>query len=204
MKFPNALKGISKLYTAEIMVVISAIALGISSLLFAQQNPPAAAVVIGLIATLLILIAFILQLVGLVNAGKDEPFFKKGLIMTIAGIALSALSSSFANNAFLAQLFSALSHIASLLVTVLVIKGVMSLAAKVGNEEIEQKGNSIIKIVAILYVISIVLQFIQAIFSKGDTVSAAAGIIGLVAEIVSIIQSIIYLRYLGSAKQMLS
>ena len=204
MSFPNALKGIKKMFTSELLALISTICMGVTGAMLTKPDAPAAAVIVGLAASIVMIISFVLEFVGLANASKDDPFFKKGFIATIAGIALSALSSSFSENTFLASLFSTLSSIASLLVTLLVVRGIMNIAEKIGDENMINRGKNIFKMVAALYIIAIVIELIQTFVGKNQTMTTIAGVLAIAAAVISIIQYIVYLKYLNAAKKMLA
>ena len=89
MRFPNAAKGMKKVFAAEILSLIAAIALGstlIMSIVFLNfeqtGNETAMGISgIGLLvfmagAAVLTILALIFKLIGVVQTSKDEPSFK--------------------------------------------------------------------------------------------------------------------------------
>ena len=115
--FPNAEKGVKKLFKAEIFALIAAViavaaavAMIIGGALGEAGNEAAAfaalgaGVLIGVGAGVLLIVAFVLNLVGLLNAQKDDRNFTIALYFTGAGIASSLLTSVFAANGALAKL----------------------------------------------------------------------------------------------------
>jgi len=187
MNFPNALDGIKKIRTAEILGIIVALV----------------AAVTGIIAGILSIIAFIMRLVGYSRAGKDEPSFKTALYVAIAGIVLSVLSSVFAKNATISAIFKVLIDVCQPIATYLVITGIMNLAGKLGNTEMKERGTKLFKIIIAMYVIAIIIDIVSAIFGKNATTAAISGVLGIVAAVLSIVTLVLYLGYLKRAVQML-
>lgn len=219
MKFPNAFKGISKIYSAEILNLISALCMGItgglgaaaasamsnsSDISAAGVGSLAGAGIFGIAAGVISIIAFIFTLIGLNAAGKDEQSFKNGFIAVIVGIVLSVLSSALNSNAFLSNLFSTLSSVINLFVTIMVIQGVINLAKKYNDNSVINRGNTLLKIVVAINIIAIVLQIIKAIVGRNNTANAIAGVLAIVAAVLMIVQIVMYLKYLKSAKEMLA
>ena len=77
MKFPNAEKGIRKIFTAEILGLISAIGVAITAILASNMEDAAsslkvAIIVCGALTGVLMLISYIINIVGVTQASKDE------------------------------------------------------------------------------------------------------------------------------------
>lgn len=105
MRFPNAAAGVKKIFTAEILALIGAIAtvIGTISALIAvaaaANNSTGGTAVAGgasviflLGAGVLGIIAFIMNIIGINSAAKDEASFKTALICVIVGIAGTAIA----------------------------------------------------------------------------------------------------------------
>ena len=213
MRFPNAYNGIKKLFTAEILdIVVAVIGIIAGGVLVATvgkgtiDEADAAGVLgagfLGVIAGIVAIVSFILQLLGLSQASKDEKYFKDALIAALAGIIVSILQSSFAKNALLSGIFSAISTVCSLLITVMVVNGIISLARKIGDTEVERKGKNIFKILILVYVLTAIAELLSAIFGKKD-VSSLAGMLTVVAGIFAVLSAIFYISLLSKAKKML-
>ena len=119
MKFPNAYNGVKKIFTAEILSLIGTISLIIAAILvlatgaMVETGAADAAVnetmgmaagfaIFGLVGSILMLVAFIMNLVGILSARKDEGLFNTALAFTIIGIVAAVLTSLFSKN----ELFS--------------------------------------------------------------------------------------------------
>ena len=217
-EYPNAFAGVKKIFTAEILSIISAVAL-ILAALFGLTAAGAAAdgaantafaslggtAIFGLGAGVVAIIAFIMNIVGINAASKDEPTFKKALIVVFIGIVLSVVSSIFSSsNVAVSGIFSTLSNGASVIVTIYVIMGIQALAKNIGNQEMVKKGDTTKMLVACAYAVGAVLSLISDIGqgSKGSTIVFV--ILSVGSAVFSIVQYVVYLRYLSSAKVMLS
>ncbi len=214
MRYPDAYSGIKKLFTAEILDLIVAV-LGIiaggilitnvknaADISSADAGAVLGAGALGLIAGIVGIVSFILQLVGLSQAGKDEKNFKNALLAALAGIVISILASAFAKNAFLTGLFGMLRTVCNLLITLMVINGIINLARKLGNEDIERKGGNILRILVLVYVITAVIELLSGIFGK-NAVRPITGVLSVVAGIFAVLATIFYISLLSKARKML-
>ena len=210
MKYPNAFAGVKKLYTAEI--------LGLIALIFALITAFAGFFTIGVIETgvedavdaslgvtgiltivtaILSLIAFILNLAGLGRAGKDEPAFQYGLYASIIGI-VSSVAAGFLPDGIGKELLTVLNEIMLNLVSVLSIAGIMALAKKSLNTEMENRGASLLRLITASIVIAGVADIIYRFFVNG------AVVLGIIAIVIDLVAALLYLGYLKRAKKMLA
>lgn len=222
MQFPNAHKGISRIYTAEILMLIGviptvlAIFAGIVGIA-AQNSPDGAGVAIGFAATagifaivggVLAIIALIMNITGVNLASKDEPTFKNALIWLIVGLVVSFISSALtSSNSGLADILKAIGNICSFLTTYYVITGIGVLADKLGNAEVKALGQKTLKLILYSYVVLIAAMLIAGILTlvgAGQAGATVAMILSLVATVMSIIVFVLYLRLLSKAKKMLA
>lgn len=214
--FPNAEKGIKKLFKAEIFALIAAViavaaavatiiggAIGKAGNEAAAFAALGAGVIIGAGAGVLLIVAFILNLVGLLNAQKDDRNFTIALYFTGAGIASSLLTSVFAANGALSGTFTTISNIASLLTTLFVINGIMSLAGKLNDEKMVQKGKTYLYLIFAVHILSIVAGIIGIVFRANEAMLIAAGVLMILSGILEIVAYFLYLSYLAKAKKML-
>ena len=218
MEFSNALNGIRKIRTSEILSLVVALlgAVGGGLILGAVKsaasvedamNAGGAAIVgggiVAVIAGILSIVAFIIHLVGLNAAGKDEPRFRQGFIVAIVGIAVSLLQTVFAKNALLSGIFEVISSVITPVITYLCIDGIINIARKLNNTEMVERGTKLFKIIIAIYAIVIIVKLIETIFSAGEVVKAISGVLAIVAGILTIIALVTYLKYLGRAVRML-
>ena len=216
MKFPNAAKGISKIFTSEILALIATIATGVATILAAvmyasaKTNSTAGAaasgigmLVLGLGASVLLVIALILQIVGVVQTSRDEDSFKMIIYLTIFTLIVAVVAAIFSRVAFLNNIANAVSAIGGFVTTLLVILGIGNLGAQVGNEEVVDKCSNQFKLILWIGIVSLLASFfsifLPTVAAQGIIIALA--VVGIVLEIV---QYVLYLSLLSKAKKMLN
>ncbi len=212
MRFPNAYKGVSKLFLAEILMLIGSIVAIIASvLLLAAYSASSGGSVDGALATMggssiallaagvVTIIAFILNLVGLVQAKKDDDGFKLALIFTLICIALSIVSSILTSiNPYMSGWLEFVGTIFELCVFEYVVIGIMSLSNQLGDQKMASFGAKIRMLISILYIVLLIIRLF------GNINVTFAGVVGIVGAILELVMYIGYLIYLAKAKKMLS
>ena len=214
VKFPNAANGVSKIYTAEILGLIGVACLLVSAIIAVIGVVTESAAILGSLPFIiaygvLAIISFILQIVGINKASKDDAKFKNAFVWLIIAIIAAGAQGAFAeSNEAISSLFQAITNVANLLVTVYVLQGCISLAKQLGNSDVEAMGNKTIKMIIISYAIILAMLVITIIFGligKGEGAAAIiVAILGIAVAVVSIIAYIIYLKTLSRAKKMLN
>ena len=219
MLFPNAHNGVKKIYTAEILSLIGNILLigaaifGIATGSFADTARAEAEagtmaglalgfIFLGLAGAVLTLIAFILNLVGITSAMKDEASFKTALIFTIIGIAAAVLSSIFSTNETVKNFVQILVNISELFVSLFVVQGIMNLATKLKDSNMVERGNKARWWLVITFCIPSVVKLVSGIFALQDN-DIVASTLSLVSAVLIVAAYFIYLSYLARAKKML-
>lgn len=217
MRFPNAASGVKKLFTAEILSLISTLAMIIAVCLAVvaaagsnAQNVTSGTIAAGMgtiilmaAAAVLAIIAGILALIGLINASKDEIAFKTALIATIISLVAAVIMGIFSRYSVVQSICQCIQNIMSVVVTVFVIQGIINLAGRLKEREVAAKGKTLMTILIVIFALAFVASLISAIFG-GALASTIAGIIALVALVLDLIGYIIYLTLLAKAKKMLA
>ncbi|MBE5898872.1 MAG: hypothetical protein E7279_04650 [Lachnospiraceae bacterium] len=218
MSYENARNGIGKIFTAQILAIIAAVCTLIAGIMAALMIGAASAESMGGVAAsgiggvlftvgsyVLILIAFILELVGLNKAGKDSEQLKKAFTITIVSIIVElviAIITSFTGEvAWVKQIGDIVASILALLVTYNVLYGCAGL-----KSELTDKANSVWKMYLIVVIISIVLAILGAILGAVG-ITATSAVISIVLVIVDFVLDIVayfmYLSFLKKAKDTL-
>lgn len=218
MRFPNAASGVKKIFTAEILALISEILLLIAGVLVvialgaAQNNANdslalgtlAGFAIFGFGATVIAVIAFILKIVGISQASKDENSFKTAIICLIIGIVGSLVYSIFQTSSpTVASIGNLIYQLMNLFVTIFVISGIIKLADQLNDGVVSAKGSTLLKLITVIYALTIIANIIVLILG-GYSVSIVAAIIYLIALILTVVQYFMYLAYLSNAKKMLA
>lgn len=223
MRFPNAAKGISKLFTSEILSLFALLVLSVSGVIyyatpslkdylanetktFPKTEATACAIFAG-IALIMLIIAAIIKIVGIVQAAKDEGAFVAVIYVTIMAIVVSVVISIMSgkyHSEMATGFTNTISNIMSLLTTFLVIGGISNLADQLGDQEIIAKGASIIRKIFWMLVLSVIANIIIT-FTHGSEGfwTKTAVVLAIIAGLLSFIAYVLYLAYLAKAKKML-
>ena len=232
MRFPNAFKGVSKMFTAEILKLIAAgllIAFGIAGLAssagaieLAVEGVPVTegmiednvnaggllvAVILGVGAMILYIIAYIMNLVGMHQAGKDEDNFRNAFGVSIAVLIISigtaVLTALNIGGNVPENIASTARTICEVIVMLLVVSGIMNLAEMCKDERMVKFGKTVSVLVLIFVIGAAVATFISIFFGRLEWAQHVEGILDIISGIALFIGYIIYIIYLGKAKKML-
>ena len=224
MKFSDAYYGVKKIYLAEILKLISSIAMFIAAAVIETAKTTGdieAATETGnmgfmsglvLAAGVLALIALIIEIIGVRRASWDEPSFKKALSWLFIGIVVNILQSGFQNwNELVASLMSILSVISELLVTIFVCRGIIILAETLRNKTVATLGRKTIRRLITVQIIGLIARLAAligtALTSEADmafsVLSVTALILSAAGSVISIAAYLIYLKTLRKGRDML-
>lgn len=216
MKFPNAVKGVRKLFVAELIEVISLILFFVASVLVALpggSDPNSALATASATITIVVgiagLIAFIIQLVGLFQGKKDEANFGYALwvilvsiLLAVAGIGLGFIQQGWATN--VVNYLDVAQRILSVLLLCFILTGISVLADKVGQKDYAARGRILRFIFSILLLVGGTIRLLTSIFRTNAIAVDVIGYIGIAGAAIELIASIWYLIYLGKAAGKLS
>ena len=222
MKYPNAYIGVKRLFTSRVLAMIglcvllvsTSIALVISaipknsadSVTAAEGILAVLAIAFMMVSCVIMVVSYILGITGLSRASVDEPAFRIALFATVANIIFYGFGSIFSSlqNYFMASLLNSFSTIADLIVFIYTIQGIRSLAIKLGDKDIDRRGNNLFKILLVTIIVEFIANLIVVIFQGANTAIVIAGIIAIVCVLLTIIQYFMFLVYLVKAKKMLA
>ena len=218
MKFENAYSGVKKIHAALILSMIATLVVGIASFFGAMaigatgdalvngSEDGAKGALIGaglagiflIIGAVIALIAYIIKIVGIGKAMKDEAAFKTAFIFIFVGLAASILSAAFSGNAKVTQISNEVQSLCDLAVLYYIITGIGNLADKLNNAAVKAKGKTVLKLIVCFYAIAIIAGIV-GIFAE-----TVAYIIAAVSSVLIVIALILYIAYLAQAKKMLA
>ena len=217
MSYPNSYYGVKKLLTSQILNLISSILVVIAvimvvisgaSIITGDESGVATmliAIVIAIAVGVLHIVAYILQLVGLKQAGMDDRSFYTAFVFAIFGLALTLLSVVFylldVANGFGDDVAGIFNQFVSIIIAIFVINGIRNLAVAVGRNDMEGKTKTAGVILAIILGLSIAAT-IASLFTESIAVTIT-GVLSIIAAILSVVFAIVYLVLLGKAKKML-
>jgi len=215
MRFPNAYRGVKKIWLAELLMLLAAI-VGIIMVIVMAANgtmvgedivinegvkTPIA--VLGIITAVILLIGFILNLVGLINANNDDSAFRIALLVTILGVVASAISAIWSNNETLNKWMDTAITICSMFASYYVLTGIANLAEKMSDAATKALALKSRTLVEGSFCATALFKLIISIFKiqDGSTISTILAVVALLLELVSYI---LYLRALSKGKKMLA
>ena len=214
MKFPNAYKGVKKLFICELIAVVAALLGVVAAILSAiglkNSAVVAAAGAMALSSVIALIVVFILQLIGLHQGGKDEMLIQYAFCVTILGVVLAVASSILANfngrGIELARTFvDSATKVAQLLAAYYVLMGIANLARKLNDSRMEKQGRALANWVIIFFVISILFNTLSTVLlpHSPEWLKVTFGALVIVAAVVELIVYIVTFFYYGKAVKML-
>jgi hypothetical protein len=215
MRFPNAYRGVKKIWLAEMLMLLAAI-VGIIMVIVMAANgtmvgedivinegvkTPIA--VLGIVTAVIALVAFILNLIGLINANNDDSAFRIALLVTILGVVASAISAIWSNNETLNKWMDTALTICSMFASYYVLTGIANLAEKMSDAATKALALKSRTLVEGSFCATALFKLIISIFKiqDGSTISTILAVVALLLELVSYI---LYLRALSKGKKMLA
>ena len=214
MRYPNAYKGVSQIYKAELIAILAVICTGIGAILaiFGVGVADVGSEAVGkgfaitgglfVIATaVLMIVSYILNIIGVGNAAKDESGFRSAMIAIIIGIVASIVAGIFSNKEVVCLLAQLVSKICDIMVFWFCIGGIRNLADKMNDRNIASKADSFTKLIIGIYVVGIVLAIIGSFVKVGGFLDGFIDVAGAVCSIVAYLS---YLSLLKGARDMLA
>ncbi len=199
MRFPNACKGLKKIFFAELISLIALVPYAVSLVLIQflpeeinKNNAeilPAEVVVtiLSILSLVMMTVAYVLNVIGYVTASKDNESFKKAMLLTIAGMVLTVVSGIMENangNPILTNTFDSMENILDLLITLMTISGIVTLSVTYGDLRMVESGKALFKFLFAIYLPTpVTVTFISFALNT--------------------VYSLLYLRYLYRAVNML-
>lgn len=220
MTCPNAYHGVKKLFTAQLLALIGAVCilLGASIAVIAAGAAYAGSaggtaasglgsVVFLAAGVILPLIAYIMNLVGLHQASKDEGSFRIAFWVSILALVLSfvnaILTTTTAGAGVGDDIAGMMQIVCEIIIFVYVLQGIKNLAERLHDNTVYDLGSKLMIMMLILYIMNFIVKLINLIVSRSPGQTSVAGVLSIVAGILGIIIYIFYLIVLGKARNML-
>ena len=183
MNYSNAKKGFSKLFVAEMLMILSSV-LGT----FTDK-----ALVLGLVAVIMMIVAFFINLSGLSLMAKDDKGYKKAYNFTIAGIIITVaaviVGVIFKDNSFIYECANGISNVSSrvfeYITAILVMKASIEVLTKLNKDELVKKTKSTYILYSIAYALAIILGIIA------DTTNVLVGVLVIIGTLVALVLGLV-------------
>lgn len=215
MKFPNAYKGVKKLFVAEIIGIIACFVMAVAAVLMTVglNNEPVliASSTVALVGSIALLVVFIISLVGLYQGGDDEPQIKVAFYLTLVTVGLSLLATVFSAITKVSGLVTASKYIAitadvaAVIALEYTLLGIAELSKKCGDEKMARLGKTLTWCVLLLYILSVVMNLYGTILANNvqQWVKITVSVAAIVASIAELVVYVLIVVYYGRATKML-
>ena len=218
MRFPNACKGLKKIFFAELISLIALVPYAVS-LVLVQFLPeeinknnaeilPAEVVVtiLSILSLVMMTVAYVLNVIGYVTASKDNESFKKAMLLTIAGMVLTVVSGIMENangNPILTNTFDSMENILDLLITLMTISGIVTLSVTYGDLRMVESGKALFKFLFAIYLPTLIAYVFVYLLRNTRSAAILAVMVTFISFALNTVYSLLYLRYLYRAVNML-
>lgn len=218
MRSPNACKGLKKVFFAELITLIALVPNTVSMVLFqvlpeeinennVEMLPAEVLVtVLSLVSLVLMTVAYVLNLIGYFTASKDNESFKKAMLLSIAGLVLTVVSGIMENadgNPVLTNTFDSMEQILDLLITLTTISGIVTLAVTFGNLKMVNSGKALYKFLFAVYMPTLIAYVFVYMLRNTRSAMILAVTVTLISFALNAVYSLLYMRYLFRAMNML-
>ena len=216
MKFPNTFKGIKKIWIAEMLMLLAAVLSIVLLFVVANNSVVTENVVVvnkeaikvptaifGIGAAVLSLVAFLLNLIGIINCRKDDKNFINALIATLLGVVCGVVNAIWGEaKPRLGSWMEFVMVMESCYASYYVLTGVSNLSEAYPDEATKKLVDKSRNWLLGSFSLSAGLKLIVDIFNIQDgTPKTIMAIVALLAEIISYV---IYLMALNKSKKMLA
>lgn len=223
MTFPRARKGVRKIFVAELITLFVGLATGFLSIFFESEIRLLPQAIEGLtkggslemngwivliiagVAVVLSLFAALINLIGYIQASRDETSFLGALIFMLLNAVLSGFATYFQqSNEVFAGAFTISASIAELFMIILTVKGLVNLSYNLNSRKMVARGNVLLRLIAVICLLSVVAEIVVFLFRLNVFVTSLLFSVLITNLVLSLVYYIIYLIYLSSCCAMLS
>ncbi len=223
MTFPRARKGVRKIFVAELITLFVGLATGFLSIFFENEIRLLPQAIEGLtkggslemngwivliiagVAVVLSLFAALINLIGYIQASRDETSFLGALIFMLLNAVLSGFATYFQqSNEVFSGAFTISASIAELFMIILTVKGLVNLSYNLNSRKMVARGNVLLRLIAVICLLSVVAEIVVFLFRLNVFVTSLLFAVLITNLVLSLVYYIIYLIYLSSCCAMLS
>lgn len=218
MRFRHAAKGVTKIFIAELFSFIAFFLIG-AALILAElfgkpEGMPDTAILAFLLsvgcASLLLLVGGILKVIGYFQSAKDEEGFVRAIICVVVSLVLFVIGNCFRSKtgalAWVHTILYAAAILTEMFVMIAAVGGLISLSEQCRRGDMMRRGNTILSVSEIIYVLTFIMIILQQLFgviSDKTIITSISTALGIITVVLKAIQTILFLGYLGKAGRML-
>ena len=181
MRYPNAASGLRLMFIGQILMIVGVLLAWVP-----------------LVGALLIIAAPIVELVGVYKAGADDENYRGALVFAALVLVVNFVSGFFAEG-FFSSILDVVSEILNLMVVFSVCNTTSNLLHSIGQEELSQRGGTVIKIYTACTAISIVCGVLGII----PIINIAAALVNGISSLVMVVGYVMYLLFLNGSSKVL-
>lgn len=181
MRYPNAASGLRLMFLGQILMIVGVLLAWVP-----------------LVGALLIIATPVAELVGVYKAGDDDENYR-GALVFVALVLMVNFISGFKGEGFGGSILDMASEILSLLVVFSVCNTTSNLLHSIGQEELSQRGGTVIKIYTACTAISIVCRVLGII----PIINIAAALVNGISSLVMVVGYVMYLLFLNGSSRVL-
>ena len=202
-------KGIKKVYISQIFAIIAALLIGCTELVTSVYKNiikgssekdswiMILSLAVGVVLLAAVITSNLIGMIGYYQASKDDPLFKKSMYCALTSCILTVVGELLQiPNGMLYTVFTASAMIVEMFVMVFAIAGLVNLSESQGWSDLSEKGDRLLKLLAVTFIISAVNALIIRIFELSAESKMISFIINVIDSCLIIIRYILYLRYL--------
>ncbi len=202
-------KGIKKVYISQIFAIIAALLIGCTELVTSVYKNiikgssekdswiMILSLAVGVVLLASVITSNLIGMIGYYQASMYDPLFKKSMYCALTSCILTVVGELLQiPNGMLYTVFTASAMIVEMFVMVFAIAGLVNLSESQGWSDLSEKGDRLLKLLAVTYIISAVNALIIRIFELSAESKMISFIINVIDSCLIIIRYILYLRYL--------
>ena len=213
--YENAKNGIGKVFTSQILAILAVLCALVAGLFAAvtltavDENLTGATfggsvglALFTLASAVLLVIAFILEMVGLNVAGRDEPLFKKAFIVSVVGLIISIVLGALASLTTISWIID-LKDICNFFIGLIIVHHVLYGVANI-CPSLSDKAMSVWKVYMATIIIAVVVNIVSIVMAllKLYTGSAVLLIVfTLLDAVLQIVAYVMFVSFLAKAKK---
>lgn len=218
MAFPNAYRGIRKLFTAGILYLISAVCVLTSIITGVQaltadsfegiKAGGAGAVILLAAGSILPVAASAISMVGLQQGYRDVEYFhtafKAAVAVLLLGLGNAALLPIGMQGINWINAVTALQTACCTIVYFFITQGILNLAIRAKNDPVYEATLMFIRVTLVLFIIKFILDLAVMVVKSISLYLAAGRTLSVISGITEILICALYLACMYKAKQMLA
>lgn len=213
--YENAKNGIGKIFTAQVLAILGVICTFVAAIYAAvtatavSENLSGGALggsiglaLFTLASVVFLVLAYILELVGLNKAGKDEPLIKKAFVAAILGLIVSIVLGTLATATTISWLID-IKDICNFIISLIIVHHVTYGVANI-CPSISDKAMNVWKVYMATIILAIVVNIVTVVLSLLGLYTSSAILVlvfAIVDAILQLVAYVMFVSFLGRAKK---